>query len=128
MLWANHLQHARALNIVFIGVLESPTDDYGRVEHRLLAEGRRVPTELPGVVDQVVTMNWVDFGDSKPAQRAFVCTSPNPWAWPAKDRSGKLDQLERPHLGALITKIGNAGAYHSSMFSTTTENCNVAES
>ena len=112
MLWANHLQHARALNIIYIGVLESATDDYGRTEHRLQAEGRRVPAELPGVVDQVITMNWIDFGDGKPAQRAFVCTSPNPWAWPAKDRSGRLNQLEPPDLGALIAKALPPRASH----------------
>ena len=49
-------------------------------------------------------MQFVDFGDAKPV-RAFVCTSPNPWLWPAKDRSGRLDQIEEPDLGRLITKI-----------------------
>jgi hypothetical protein len=36
-----------------------------------------------------------------------VCTAPNPWGFPAKDRSGKLDQTEPPHLGKLIAKILN---------------------
>jgi hypothetical protein len=49
-------------------------------------------------------MAAIDFGDRKPA-RAFVCTSPNPWAYPAKDRSGRLDQIEPPNLGALIEKL-----------------------
>jgi hypothetical protein len=67
--------------------------------------------EILGIVDIVVTMNWIDFGDGKPT-RAFVCTSPNPWGYPAKDRSGKLDQLEPPDLGALIKKILPARANH----------------
>ena len=29
----------------------------------------------------------------------------NPWAYPAKDRSGCLEQIEEPHLGKLITKL-----------------------
>ena len=49
-------------------------------------------------------MQWVDFGDGKPV-RAFVCTSPNPWQFPAKDRSGKLERVEEPNLGKLIQKL-----------------------
>ena len=39
--------------------------------------------------------------------RAFVCTRPNPWGYPAGDRSCKLDQIEPPHLGRLMDKIKN---------------------
>jgi hypothetical protein len=49
-------------------------------------------------------MNWIDFGDGKPA-RAFVCSNPNAWNFPAKDRSGRLEQIEKPHLGELIAKL-----------------------
>jgi hypothetical protein len=37
--------------------------------------------------------------------RAFVCQTLNPWGYPAKDRSGRLDQLEEPHLRRLMEKI-----------------------
>jgi len=37
--------------------------------------------------------------------RAVVCHTINPWAYPAKDRSGRLDQIEEPHLGRLMAKI-----------------------
>jgi hypothetical protein len=77
----------------------------------LQAEGQRVPREILGIVDIVITMNWIEFGDGK-ATRAFVCTSPNPWQYPAKDRSGKLDQLEPPDLGKLIQKILPPQANH----------------
>jgi hypothetical protein len=59
---------------------------------------------LPGIVDEIITMQFIDFGDGMPV-RAFVCTSPNPWGYPAKDRSGRLKQLEEPHLGKLIEKL-----------------------
>ena len=101
LLALHHLQSARDKNFVLIGALETVTDDYGRIEHKLQAEGQRIAREILGIVDIVVTMHWVDFGDGKPI-RAFVCTSPNPWGYPAKDRSGKLDQIEPPDLGALI--------------------------
>jgi hypothetical protein len=41
----------------------------------------------------------------KPPVRAFVCTEPNPWRLPAKDRSGRLDQVEPPDLGKLLNKL-----------------------
>ena len=71
-------------------------------------EGAKTGRELPGIVDQIITMHWVDFGDGMPI-RAFVCTAPNPWGYPAKDRSGRLEQIERPHLGDLITKLTGPG-------------------
>jgi hypothetical protein len=37
--------------------------------------------------------------------RAFVTTSPNPWGFPAKDRTGRLSQIEEPDLGKLLTKL-----------------------
>ena len=42
--------------------------------------------------------------DSGKPYRAFVC-GPNPWGYPAKDRSGRLDMIEEPHLGRLMAKI-----------------------
>ena len=47
----------------------------------------------------------VNGGDGKPPMHGFVCTSPNAWAYPAKDRSGRLDQIEPPDLGKLLTKL-----------------------
>jgi hypothetical protein len=113
LLALHHLQSARALNVVLIGALESITDEYGRLEHRLQAEGQRVPREIAGIVDIVTTMHWLEFSDGKPARRGFVCTSPNPWHYPAKDRSGKLEMLEPPDLGALIHKVVSPRASHS---------------
>jgi AAA domain-containing protein len=106
--WLLHLQQARAVNIVFLGILETVSDEFNRTEHRLQMEGSRTSRELPAVVDQIITMHWIDFGDGVPT-RAFVCTSPNRWQYPAKDRSGRLDQIEQPHLGKLFDKLTRAG-------------------
>src|SRR6516225_5362007 len=106
--WLLHLQQARAVNVVFLGILETATDDFGRTEHRLQMEGSRTARELPAIVDQVITYHWVDFGDGK-LTRALICTSPNKWAYPAKDRSGRLDQIEQPHLGKLFDKLTRSG-------------------
>jgi hypothetical protein len=111
LLALHHLQSARGKNIILVGALESVVDDYGRVEHKLQAEGQRVPREIIGIIDEVITMNWIDFGDGKPPVRAFVCTS-NAWGYPAKDRSGYLTQMEEPNLGKLIQKILPPRASH----------------
>jgi hypothetical protein len=106
--WLMHFQQARQVNVVFIGILETVTDDFNKTEHRLQMEGGRTSRELPAVVDQIITMHWVRFGDDTPI-RALVCTSPNPWQFPAKDRSGRLDQIEEPHLGKLFDKLTRSG-------------------
>jgi len=103
--WAMHLQQARATNIVLLGILETVVDDFNRTEHRLQLEGARTGRELPGIVDQVVTYQWVPMGDDNVLTRAFVCTAPNQWRYPAKDRSGRLELIEEPHLGKLLDKL-----------------------
>ena len=44
--------------------------------------------------------------------RAFVCQTLNPHGFPAKDRSGRLDMVEEPHLGRLMAKI-RSGPRHA---------------
>jgi hypothetical protein len=106
--WLNQLQHARVMNVIFVGILEKMVDDLNVASWQLQCEGGKTSRELPGIVDQVVTMQFVDFGDGNPV-RAFVCTSPNPWNYPAKDRAGRLDQIEQPRLGKLIAKLVRPG-------------------
>ena len=106
--WLNQLQHARGRTVVFVAVLEKNIDDFNVATWQPQIEGGKTGRDLPAIVDQIVTMTWIDFGDRKPV-RAFVCTNPNPWGFPGKDRSGKLDQLEPPNLGALIEKLIRPG-------------------
>jgi hypothetical protein len=102
--WLHQLQHAREMNVIFVGILEKVINDFNRAEFQLQMEGGKAGRELPGIVDQIITMNFVDFGDGAPI-RAFVCTAPNRWGWPAKDRAGRLEQIEKPHLGELLAKL-----------------------
>jgi hypothetical protein len=104
LMWLHQLQHTRAKHVFLIGILERVTDDFNRHEFQLQMEGQKVPREIGGIVDEIITMQWVDFGDRK-LTRTFICTSPNEWGYPAKDRSGRLQQLEEPHLGKLIAKL-----------------------
>jgi len=107
--WLNQLQHARMRTVVFVAVLEKNIDELNISTWQPQMEGAKTGRELPAIVDEIITMTWVDFGGGKPPVRAFVCTNPNPWGYPAKDRSGRLEQLEPPNLGALIDKLTGPG-------------------
>lgn len=105
-----HLQHARGKNVVFVCILDERLDDYNRKLLVPQIEGSKTALELPGIVDEVVTLAEIKAEDGS-AYRAFVTHTVNPYGFPAKDRSGRLELLEPPDLGALIAKCaGNAAA------------------
>jgi len=103
--WLVHLQNPRAKNIVFVGVLDEKLDDFNRKIYVPQIEGAKTGLELPGIVDEVLTLTEIKDEDGK-SYRAFVCHTFNPYGLPAKDRSGRLDMIEEPHLGRLFEKIG----------------------
>jgi hypothetical protein len=107
-----HLQHAPGKTVIFVGVLEKVTDECNAVTWQPQMEGTKAARELPGIVDQVLSMQlfarnvegaWVL--DEKSAERRLVCRAGNPYGLPAKDRSGRLDMTEPPDLGRLLAKI-----------------------
>ena len=106
--WLGQLQHMRERAVVLVAVLEKNTDELNISTWQPQIEGAKTGRELPAIVDEIITMQWIDFGDRKPL-RAFVCTNPNPFGYPAKDRSGRLEQFEPPNLGALIEKLTGPG-------------------
>jgi hypothetical protein len=101
--WLTHLQHA-PMSIVVVGILDQEKDDLNRITWSPQIEGSKTGRELPGIFDQVVTIQNMKAEDGS-MYRAFVCQQQNPWGYPAKDRSGRLELLEAPDLGALIRKI-----------------------
>jgi hypothetical protein len=90
--------------VIFVGILDEKTDDYGRITHDLQIEGAKTGRELPGIVDEVITMATLTADDGT-LFRGFVCDTLNQWGYPAKDRSGRLDPIEEPHLGKLFEKM-----------------------
>ena len=110
--WLTQLQHSRGKNVFFVGILENLKDEFNTTSWQLQIDGSKTGKELPGIVDEIVTLQFVDFGDGNPV-RALICTQPNQWQYPAKDRSGKLDQIEEPHLGKLLAKIGSKAPRHA---------------
>lgn len=106
--WLNQLQFCRGKNVIFVGILQKVVDEFNATHWELQIEGSKTSKELPGIVDQISTMQYVDFGDGKPV-RALVCTQPNQWNYPAKDRAGRLEQIEQPHLGKWLAKLTGKG-------------------
>jgi hypothetical protein len=126
-----HLQHAPGKTVIFVGILERVVDEMGRESWAPQMEGGKVGRELPGIVDQVMTLSLFDpcradgaadpgsAGDAASApgpgdwrhnptggsERRLVCQSGNPWSLPAKDRSGRLELTEPADLWAVLAKI-----------------------
>ena len=104
--WTQQFQHTRSRTILLTAILENITDEYGVSSWQIQLEGRRANRALPAILDEILIMNWVTTKSGKTI-RAFVCQPNDSWGWGrlAKDRSGRLDLLEEPHLGKLLTKL-----------------------
>ena len=108
-----HLQHARGKHVVFVSILDERMDDFNRKVFVPQIEGAKTAAELPGIVDEVVTLAEMKAEDGS-SYRAFVTQTMNPYGFPATDRSGQLDLLEPPDLRALIDKCAAATHTQSS--------------
>lgn len=104
-----HLQHARGKNVIFVAILDERLDDFNRKVFVPQIEGSKTSQELPGIVDEVVTLAEIKDEDGR-AHRAFVTHTLNPYGFPAKDRSGRLNLLEPPDLAALLAKCSGQAA------------------
>jgi len=102
--WLTQFQHTADKHVWLVGILDEKSDDFNRRYFSLQIEGAKTGLELPGIVDEVISMVQLSTEEGEP-YRAFVCQTINPWNYPAKDRSGRLDMIERPHLGKLMEKI-----------------------
>ena len=114
-----HLQHAPGKTVIFVGILERVTDELNRTTWQPQMEGGKAGRELPGIVDQVISMSFFSADDDswrhEPERadiRRLVCRAGNPFGLPAKDRSGRLDVTEPPDLGALLAKINSPHNTH----------------
>ena len=109
-----HLQHAPGKTTIMVGILERVTDEFGRVTWQPQMEGGKAGRELPGIVDQVVSMAMFSHDEKgwhhdpeHGTERRLVCRTANGFSLPAKDRSGRLDETEPADLGALLRKINS---------------------
>ena len=116
-----HLQHARGKHVVFVTILDERMDDFNRKVFVPQIDGSKTAAELPGIVDEVVTLAEIKTEDGEP-YRAFVTHTLNPYGYPAKDRSGQLDMLEAPNLLALINKCAAATQLNTAQSNTNQTN------
>jgi hypothetical protein len=105
--WIERIQHLRGRDKVLNTVLELHTNDSGFNEWRPQLEGQKTAREALAIVDEVVTYQWIDWGEGP--KRAFITSSPNQWGYPGKDRSGKLEPIEEPNLAKLLSKLNGKG-------------------
>jgi hypothetical protein len=98
--WLNQFQHIPDKDIIFVGLLEPRVDEFQRQTWHLQCEGSKTALEIPGILDEVITMTADQNGN-----RVFICQTINPGGYPAKDRSGRLNVNEPAHLGNLLKKI-----------------------
>ena len=54
--WLTHLQHTRSKNVWFVGILDEKLDDFNRKVFQPQIDGSKTGLELPGIVDEVITM------------------------------------------------------------------------
>ena len=102
--WIKRLQQARTRNVVFVCLLNEDEDDFGRNTWSIQIDGSKTGREMPGIVDEVITFAIIRPEDGEPF-RAFITGPENEWGFPAKDRSGRLALMEKPHLGDLFAKL-----------------------
>jgi len=102
--WLTHIQHTKGKDVWVVGGLDALLDEFNRPTWRPQIEGQQAANKLPGIFDEIICMVELKDEDDKPF-RAFVCHKVNPWGYPAGDRSGRLEMIEKPHLGDLMEKI-----------------------
>lgn len=102
--WLIQLQYVKNKNVWLVGILQEQIDDFGRIKYTPQIDGQKASLELPGIVDEVISYMAIPDENGNP-RRAFICQNPNPWGYPAGDRSGKLDLIEEPNLHKLMQKI-----------------------
>ena len=78
MSWLTHLQHIRDKNVIFVGILDEKGRWYGRTMYELQIEGSKTGRELPGIVDEVITMAVMPSEEHGYPYRAFVCQTLKP--------------------------------------------------
>ena len=105
MAWLNQFQYIPDKDIVFVGILEQKQDEFNRTIWSPQCEGAKIANELPGILDEVISMVAMTQEAGTTPKRQFVCQTLNQWNYPAKDRSGKLEIIEEAHLGKLLKKI-----------------------
>lgn len=124
--WLTQAQHIPDKSIIVVGILNVTKDDFDRPVYEAQIEGGKTGLQLPGIFDQIVTGAMFDLSSGAPVmdltkgtERGFVCHLANGYGLPAKDRSGRLANIEAPNLGALMDKIQSGNRADTAKFAMT---------
>ena len=74
--WLNQFQHIPDEDVIFVGLLEQKTDDFNKTSWAPQIEGSKITTELPGILDEVISMVPMK-NESGELERKFVCRTLN---------------------------------------------------
>ena len=121
--WLTIIQHTAGKSTIVVGILDRIVDDMHRVSWEPQIEGGKTGRELPGIFDQVMTLQYILREDGTPwvneatgeQYRGIYTSNGNAYGYPAKDRTGRLDPIEPPDLGALIRKVQTANTTGSAV-------------
>jgi hypothetical protein len=89
-------------HVLMTAKVEKAQDESGRILYSPSMPGSKVGQALPYFFDEVLALR-VEKDAEGQTQRALMCESDGLWL--AKDRSGRLESWELPHMGAIIQKI-----------------------
>ena len=92
------------LNVVMIAKCEKAQDENGRMLNYPSTPGNKLGQQLPYLFDEVWAMRIQK--DASGIDHRVIQTQPD-YNWTAKDRSGSLDDLEKPNLAEILAKITN---------------------
>jgi hypothetical protein len=90
------------LHVLLIAKLDKGADELGRITYSPGMPGQKLSQSLPYFFDEVLALR-IEKNAEGVLRRELLCQPDSLWL--AKDRSGRLDRLEPPDLGALIKKI-----------------------
>ena len=63
--WLTQLQHTRGKNVIFVGILDEKVDDFNRKLFVPQIDGSKTGLELPGIVDEVLTLAAIKGEDGR---------------------------------------------------------------
>jgi hypothetical protein len=93
------------LHVLLIAKRDKGADELGRITYSPGMPGQKLPQSLPYYFDEVLALRIEK--NAEGVLRRELLSQPDS-LWLAKDRSGRLDRLEPPDLGAMIKKIRGA--------------------
>lgn len=91
---------SRSKNVIFVGILDEKFDDFNRKVFVPQIDGSKTGLELPGIVDEVLTLTSLPDDKGVP-QRVFVCHTQNSWGYPARRRPRNSSSISRPPSGRI---------------------------